>query len=392
MTPIRRIGTLIAVSLLIAACGSKRSQNAPIEIRSDTTAQAPVPSNTTPIPDVQDLGDGIRDYGDYQAVIAQNGDTVSDLAARIGLSAAELGAYNGLPPSHVLRSGDELVLPPRPGGYGTQIATGGGSASQVPQSGSPEIVATPLGGGTLAAAGTDAAGSSADGNWSPDLAAQAIARATGIDEEGELAAPPSSADPLPAEPPSPQPLQSPELSQYQTGQQTPSQTAETESEGGTVVATIVPDAPAAETAVQEPAQSVSTTPTASVATTGARFQRPVSGPIAIGYKQGAGGTRNDGVDFAAAPGTPVFAADNAEVALVSESLGGLGTIVLLRHSDGLLTVYGRVTNVTLSKGALVSRGQQIGEVATPPSGGEARMHFEVRRGAESLDPTPFLAG
>ncbi|MEM9100066.1 MAG: peptidoglycan DD-metalloendopeptidase family protein [Pseudomonadota bacterium] len=399
-TPMARVAMLIAATALAAACTPKRSENAPIEIRSSSTSQAPAPSTTT-APQVQDLGDGIRDYGEYQAVIAQTGDTVSSLAARIGLSAAELGAYNGLGPGSALRGGDELVLPPRPGGYGTQVASAGDLGA--PSSPGTQIEATPLAGGAPSATGTDP---TAGGTWSPDLAAQAIQRATGIDENGELAAPPSATEPLPEEPLSPDPLQSPDLRQYQTGgaQQAAS------NEDGTVIARVVTEAPEPSPEVPQPqtrpAEQPATpnpelatpeptpapVPAATPAQTGARFERPVQGPIAIGYKQGAGGTRNDGVDFAAAPGTPVVAADDAEVALVSESLGGLGTIVLLRHADGLLTVYGRVTNVSLTKGALVSRGEQIGVVATPPSGSEARMHFEVRRGADSLDPTPFITG
>ena len=119
--------------------------------------------------------------------------------------------------------------------------------------------------------------------------------------------------------------------------------------------------------------------------------RPVSGPVAIGFNKGAGPTRNDGVDFAAKAGAPVVAAADGEVALVSQSLSGLGTIVLLRHPDELLTVYGRIADVTVTKGDAVKRGQQIGVVSNAGAPAEPRMHFEVRKGAESLDPMLFLS-
>ncbi|MEM8793603.1 MAG: peptidoglycan DD-metalloendopeptidase family protein [Pseudomonadota bacterium] len=386
LRPILRLGGLISLALVVAACTPKRSDKAEIEIRSG--GSAPAASGGALGPQVTDLGDGIRDYGEYQAVVAGPGETVGAVAQRIGLSAAELGAYNGLPPSHQLRDGDELVLPPRPGGYGTQVAAAD-SGGTLSDGAAPSIIATPLDGGTTGGTVSDP---TAEDGWSPDLAEQAIARATGIQDDGSLAAPPSANDPLPPEPTTPAPLESPDLRQYQTAPQAKPQPPQSGEEQGTVIAKVAPAETQAATA--EPVETqVATAPSQQpVPLTGARFQRPVEGPIAIGYRQGSGGTRNDGVDFAAPPGAPVVAADDGEVALVSESLGGLGTIVLLRHSDGLLTVYGRVDNVSLNKGALVSRGQKIGEVATPPSGGEARMHFEVRRGAESLDPTPFLAG
>jgi murein DD-endopeptidase MepM/ murein hydrolase activator NlpD len=121
-----------------------------------------------------------------------------------------------------------------------------------------------------------------------------------------------------------------------------------------------------------------------------RLQRPVEGPIAIGFGQGAGPAKNDGVDFAAPAGAPVVAADDGEVALVSETLGGLGTIVLVRHKEEMLTVYGRIDKVSVKKGDFVRRGQKLGVVSNAAAPAEPRMHFEVRRGATVLDPMRFL--
>ena len=57
-------------------------------------------------------GSGVVDYGTYQTVRAQNGDTVASLARRHGLSASAIGSYNGLAPDAGLQAGDELVVPP----------------------------------------------------------------------------------------------------------------------------------------------------------------------------------------------------------------------------------------------------------------------------------------
>ncbi|MEM7236663.1 MAG: peptidoglycan DD-metalloendopeptidase family protein [Pseudomonadota bacterium] len=380
-----RNGSLLLAAGILAACGG-RSDRAPIERR---TA-----ANT---PEVQTGSGGIRNYGDYQTVVANGGETISSIANRIGLSSAELGAYNGRSPTDQLAAGEELVLPPRPGGYGVA------SSPQSPQtqdtstenSVEPSIIAAPIGGEDPALSGApapaeDPAAPGTDG-WSPELAAAAIARATGINDDGTLAAPPSANEPLPDNPTTPGTLQSPDLQQYQTGQSLspdpdPAPAAVDSPASPELAATTpVPTGETGAEATPEPAPAID-------ARSATALQRPVQGPIAVGYRRGGGSSRNDGVDFAASAGSPVVAADDGEVALVSESLGGLGTIVLLRHGGDLLTVYGRIDGVTLRKGALVRRGEQIGVVAQPPSGSEGRMHFEVRRGAESLDPTRFLSG
>ncbi|MFV0476081.1 MAG: murein hydrolase activator EnvC family protein, partial [Pikeienuella sp.] len=118
--------------------------------------------------------------------------------------------------------------------------------------------------------------------------------------------------------------------------------------------------------------------------------RPTDAAISRPFSRTPGPDRNDGVDFATAAGDPVRAAGSGTVALISQSLGGLGTIVLIRHDNDYLTVYGRLADVTVSKGDRVQSGQVIARVAdlAPPQG--PSLHYEIRRGAESIDPTPYL--
>ncbi len=398
------IGALVAATI-VAGCTSGSGNKAPVDVRgTDPTIGAkragPNTLNNSVIaaPDAN----GIVTYDGYQSVIARSGDTVTTIADRIGMSASELGAYNGLSPSYSPRAGDELVLPPRPGGYGAQ----GASTSVVaPASTTPSVVTTPqprvstieqapIGtdpsvntDGSLAttsnnpasldpaAAPTTAPQPQAQPTWSPDLAEAAIKRSTGIRDDGTLGQPPSSAQPVPPEPAPGRELASPNLGQYQTGE--------------------APDpATASQTPAPRPedqlAANTTSTPAPAAAAPSIRLVKPVEGPVAVGFNKGAGPARNDGIDFAAPAGAPVVAAADGEVALVSQSLGGLGTIVLVRHPDELLTVYGRIDGVLVNKGDIVRSGQQIGIVSDAAAPAEPRMHFEVRRGAESLDPSQFL--
>lgn len=110
------------------------------------------------------------------------------------------------------------------------------------------------------------------------------------------------------------------------------------------------------------------------------FAMPVSGSIMRAYKKGT----NEGIDISAAPGSPIKAAGGGTVAAVTRDTDGV-PIVVVRHDNGLMTVYAGVDKLSVGKGDSVSRGQSIG--ATRNSG---VLHFEVRNGFESVDPEDHL--
>lgn len=109
---------------------------------------------------------------------------------------------------------------------------------------------------------------------------------------------------------------------------------------------------------------------------------PVSGPIIRAYSPG----RNEGIEIAAAAGTEVRAADAGTVAAVTTNTDGV-QIVVIKHADDLLTVYTHLENLSVAKDDRVTRGQVIGRVR---AGDPSFLHFEVRRGMQSQDPTEFL--
>ena len=97
----------------------------------------------------------------------------------------------------------------------------------------------------------------------------------------------------------------------------------------------------------------------------------------------------NGIGFSVPAGTEVHAAAAGEVALISEALGGLGTIVLVRHRDDLITTYSTLSNVTVSEGDRVQAGEVLGQVAPRDN---PELQFDVFRGTTSVDPTPYLGG
>ncbi|MGA1276701.1 MAG: murein hydrolase activator EnvC family protein, partial [Gemmobacter sp.] len=118
------------------------------------------------------------------------------------------------------------------------------------------------------------------------------------------------------------------------------------------------------------------------AASNARFAMPAEGRIVRPYQKG----KNEGIGIGAPAGSPVRAAANGTVAAITRDTDQV-PIIVIRHADNMLTVYANVDAIAVEKDARVTRGQTIAQVR---SGNPAFLHFEVRRGFESLDPMPFL--
>jgi lipoprotein NlpD len=82
----------------------------------------------------------------------------------------------------------------------------------------------------------------------------------------------------------------------------------------------------------------------------------------------------------------VRAAGDGEVAAITQDTDQV-PILVIRHDDGLLTVYANIRNISVSRGQSISRGQQVAEVGR---GDPSFLHFEVRRGFEAVDPDRYL--
>ena len=50
------------------------------------------------------------------------------------------------------------------------------------------------------------------------------------------------------------------------------------------------------------------------------------------------------------------------VALISEPVGGLGKIILIKHKESIISIYGRINEIKVVKGERVKAGQVIGNV------------------------------
>jgi murein DD-endopeptidase MepM/ murein hydrolase activator NlpD len=343
----------------------------------DTTAAARQATAPAPMADAN----GIISYPDYQMAAARRGETVAAMATRLGLSADQLAQKNAVRPTDPLREGELLLLPsriaaaPQPGaiGAGGSVDVAAIATTALDEVGSPAATPASVQPGaaqplthrvargetafTIARSYNVSAKALADWNQlGPDLAVREgqtliipIATAAAPDPE-PVPTPPGAGTPTPEPPSAAKPLPDEDIP------------------------------PASETAKATPPS-----PELGEAATGASataFAMPVQGKIIRGYDKKS----NQGIDIAAAPGTPVASAASGTVAAVTKDTDQV-PIVVIRHDGGLLTVYAGLDALKVKKGDTVKRGQAIGVVRQSDP---AFLHFEVRKGVDSLDPMTYL--
>lgn len=96
-----------------------------------------------------------------------------------------------------------------------------------------------------------------------------------------------------------------------------------------------------------------------------------------------------GIDIPAAHGTTVVAAESGRV-IASGWQGSYGKTVMIDHGGGIVTLYAHNSNLLVSVGQTVSKGQSIAQVGTTGMSTGAHIHFEVRQNGRHVDPMGWL--
>jgi murein DD-endopeptidase MepM/ murein hydrolase activator NlpD len=294
------------------------------------------------------------------------GDTVQEIASLLGVDEVALARENGLNEPYHMRVGQILRVP---GGYGD-----GTLARDASPAGDPNMAYVPPGAPAITPRSS--------------ISTQTLAPPPGVAAGPGSAPQPRTAyaPPQPSQPPrggaaagmsstalAPPPQSGPPTTIYQPP---PPATG-----------TVPPPPPAARQAVIVPPPSPSM-PSAG----GPHFIRPVSGQTVLGFGGNGSGQTNDGINIAAASGTPVHAADAGTVIYTGNELAAFGNLVLIRHAGGWVTAYGHLAKIDVQRGATVIQGQPIGTVGQTGSATAPQLHFEIRQGAKPVDPAPFLSG
>ncbi|MDE7199368.1 MAG: peptidoglycan DD-metalloendopeptidase family protein [Lachnospiraceae bacterium] len=98
---------------------------------------------------------------------------------------------------------------------------------------------------------------------------------------------------------------------------------------------------------------------------------------------------HNGLDMAAASGTPILAAYDGDVVAAAYS-SSMGNYIMLNHGSGLYTIYMHCSALYVSKGQSVSKGQNIAAVGSTGRSTGPHLHFSVRLNGNYVSPWNYL--
>ncbi len=125
-----------------------------------------------------------------------------------------------------------------------------------------------------------------------------------------------------------------------------------------------------------------------VTLTGApRLTWPADGPLVEGF---GGGEDPRGIAIAAHKGAAVRAASGGTVIFAGTEPSRYGQMVLVDHGGGWVSAYAHLSRLVVREGETLRSGARVGFVGETGTVKEPRLHFELRRNNQPLDPAPLL--
>ncbi|MEN3276445.1 MAG: lipoprotein NlpD [Massilia sp.] len=112
---------------------------------------------------------------------------------------------------------------------------------------------------------------------------------------------------------------------------------------------------------------------------------PSDGRIIATFDEG----KNKGIDIAGRPGQQVMAAGAGKVMYAGSGIRGYGNLVIVKHSNSLLSAYAHNRAIVVKEGDNVAKGQVIAEMGDSDAD-TVKLHFEIRQQGKPVDPSRFL--
>jgi lipoprotein NlpD len=100
--------------------------------------------------------------------------------------------------------------------------------------------------------------------------------------------------------------------------------------------------------------------------------------------------KHDGVDLGAPEGEKILAAADGTVIFSGQGPSGYGRIVVLKHSESVVTIYAHNSKNLVVKGGAVKQGEPIALVGRTGRATRPHCHFEVRVNRVAFDPLEYL--
>ena len=118
---------------------------------------------------------------------------------------------------------------------------------------------------------------------------------------------------------------------------------------------------------------------------------PASGDVSsrFGWRWG-GSDFHPGIDIANNIGTPIVATADGTVVESGWNSGGYGYLVKISHSNGIETLYAHNSDLVVSAGTVVKKGQVIAYMGNTGFSTGPHLHYEVRVNGTAVNPDKFL--
>jgi lipoprotein NlpD len=120
--------------------------------------------------------------------------------------------------------------------------------------------------------------------------------------------------------------------------------------------------------------------------TAPRLVWPADGPVIERFGEGADPR---GIAISAHAGAAVRAAAAGTVTFAGDEPQRYGSLVLVDHGGGWVSAYGHLGRLVVRSGERVRSGARLGFVGPSPTR-DVRLHFELRRDNQPVDPLPSL--
>jgi lipoprotein NlpD len=118
----------------------------------------------------------------------------------------------------------------------------------------------------------------------------------------------------------------------------------------------------------------------------ADWQWPTKGKLENLFNEAQG---QKGIDIIGTLGQEIKAVAPGKVIYSGEDLKGYGKLVIIKHNNSYLSVYAHNKDLLVKEGQAIVKGQKIATMGDSGTD-KIKLHFEIRKQGQSVDPTTLL--
>lgn len=100
--------------------------------------------------------------------------------------------------------------------------------------------------------------------------------------------------------------------------------------------------------------------------------------------------KHEGIDLASPEGSDVFSCKKGTVLKTVTDDAIYGSYIIIKHDYSLESLYAHLSKIDVTEGQIISAGEKIGEVGMTGLTTGPHLHFEIRNGGKSKDPSSYL--